>query len=75
MDWISKIFRGGGVRRSQPRSDFFLDPRLYNTGLIPCENIGSLLPETEQITQNALAKILRRKLLFSKDPIFSCMGV
>ena len=28
MDWISKIFRGGGVRRSQPRSDFFLDPRL-----------------------------------------------
>ena len=28
MDWISKIFRRGGVRRSQPRSDFFLDPRL-----------------------------------------------
>ena len=28
-DWISKIFQGGGVRRSQPRSDFFLDPRLW----------------------------------------------
>ena len=28
MDWISKIFRGGGVRRRQPRSDFSLDPRL-----------------------------------------------
>ena len=34
MGWISKIFRGG-VRRSQPRSDFFLDPRLISSSSLP----------------------------------------
>ena len=54
-DWISKIFREGGVRRSQPRSEFFLDPRLvcpkgYYFYHIPRKNsrgggVGVLLKE------------------------------
>ena len=49
MDWISKIFRGGGggVRRSQ-RSDFFLDPRLY-MGKIkgPNHQLNTLIPQQD----------------------------